>query len=485
MKTKLLLVLCALASLCSAQVVISTPPRFQSFMQDGTPNAFGCVWTYQTNTTTQLASYTDNTAATVNPNPVPLDAGGSANIWLLAGQIYTLAVKTSGGTNCSSGQTISTTNGMNQSILNLNNTWNGTQTFISPIFLNPSDLQVVFGSPSGTQTILDIPPTSSNFILHGPPITADDTLLSQNATQAVANKNLTSGTQVNGCGMTNGPGTYACIQNNGSAATVLNELAVLTGNPSTATIAPLSISNSGSALGIIGIVVANAGIAGTAVIQQSGLSQCVFGTGTIAGDFIFASAFNRGFCEDDGVNASAYGAFGVVLSSNGGPGLYQVMLFPQIVNGANFGIGIPISVNANTTVNQQLASQVLLGALAPGSIFRATAQITMVPGGGSSNQAIFWSVPTPTIYSALTTSANSSTVNATLQLTCVVVTAGVSGSASCANLVTSSVGTANSAVINVTGTFSAGFGIGNFCSFSVASASNVCTENLLALERLN
>jgi hypothetical protein len=487
---RFLLAFSILVGIATAQVVLITPPKFNSVLQDGTPNAFGCVWTYQNNTTVPLATQTDYSSGINNPNPVPLDSGGSANIWLQAGQIYTIVIKSAGGVNCASGATVSTTNGVNQSILNLNNTWNGTQTFLSQVFFNPSDLQLVFGAPSGTQTTLDIPPTSANFILHGPPITGNDTLLSQNATQTVQNKNFTSGTQINGCGVTNGPGTYVCIANNGSTATVLNNVAILTGSPSTATIAPLSIANTGSTLGIVGVVVANAGITGTAVIQQTGLSQCTFDGATAAGQYVYVSPFSNGLCStDSNINdgdpgTNPYGAFGIVLSTNGGPGTYAVMLFPQITHGAVIGTGVPFTANGNTTANQQLLSNVVLGPLRAGSTFRATAEITVVPGGGASNQIIFWSFPIPTLYTALTTSSSSTTITAAMTLTCVVVTPGVSGTASCANSVTTNTGTVTEA-INASGNLSNGFGVGNFCSFSVASASNTCTENMLSIERLN
>lgn len=319
---KRLLMILALACAAQAQVVLSPIPRYHSWMQNGSPNAFGCVFTYQSNTTIPLATYTDNTGVTLNPNPVPLNAGGAASIWLQPGQIYTLVEKTSGGTNCASGSTISTTNGMNQTLLNLANTWQQTQTFVDPIDLLASDLQIVFGSPSGTQTTLDIPPTSGNVILHGPPLTATDTLVSQNATQTVTNKNLTTGTQVNGCGMTNGPATYLCIANNGLSATVLNSLAVLTGAPSTATVAPITAT-----AGVVGIVTANAGITGSAVIQQNGVVSCNYDGRTFAGDIVVISSSVAGDCHDSGSSIGPSG-IGIVLASAFSGGLISTVLTP-------------------------------------------------------------------------------------------------------------------------------------------------------------
>lgn len=93
-------------------VVLAPVPQLQFFDQTGTPLAFGCVFTYQVNSTSPLATYTDYTGVTQNANPVILTAGGSANIWLLAGQAYTFRVKSAGGTNCSSGSTLYTVNGI-------------------------------------------------------------------------------------------------------------------------------------------------------------------------------------------------------------------------------------------------------------------------------------------------------------------------------------------------------------------------------------
>lgn len=95
-----------------SQVILAPTPQLQFFDQSARPLAFGCVFTYISGTTTALATYTDSTGATLNPNPVPLSAGGSANIWIQAGLAYTFRVKAAGGTNCASGTTLYTVNGI-------------------------------------------------------------------------------------------------------------------------------------------------------------------------------------------------------------------------------------------------------------------------------------------------------------------------------------------------------------------------------------
>jgi hypothetical protein len=120
----LLLALLLISALSSAQtavpVVLAPVPQLQFFDQSGRPLSFGCVSTFQSQTTNPLATFTDFTGQFQNPNPVILSAGGSANIWLQSGQAYSLTVKSSGGTNCSLGQTLYTVDGVGGGASQLN-----------------------------------------------------------------------------------------------------------------------------------------------------------------------------------------------------------------------------------------------------------------------------------------------------------------------------------------------------------------------------
>ena len=92
------LILCC-AMFCAAQVPVSLAPVAQQQFLDanGNPLAFGCVYTYQSGTTSALATYSDYTGLITNPNPIVLSASGAANIWLQAGQLYTIQVFSAGG----------------------------------------------------------------------------------------------------------------------------------------------------------------------------------------------------------------------------------------------------------------------------------------------------------------------------------------------------------------------------------------------------
>lgn len=63
-------------------ITLTASPFMQFTTTAGAPLIGGKVYTYAAGTTTPLASYTDNTGATANTNPVILDTRGEAAIWL-------------------------------------------------------------------------------------------------------------------------------------------------------------------------------------------------------------------------------------------------------------------------------------------------------------------------------------------------------------------------------------------------------------------
>jgi hypothetical protein len=60
-------------------------PRQQFFDANGVPLAGGKLYFFSAGTSTPLATYTDISATILNSNPVILDSGGFATVWLGAG----------------------------------------------------------------------------------------------------------------------------------------------------------------------------------------------------------------------------------------------------------------------------------------------------------------------------------------------------------------------------------------------------------------
>lgn len=82
--------------------VLMPVPRQQFFSASGVPLAGGCLFSYISGTSTPLATFTDSTGSSMNTNPVILDAGGEASVWL-GPQTYRLKLVSSGGINCAAG----------------------------------------------------------------------------------------------------------------------------------------------------------------------------------------------------------------------------------------------------------------------------------------------------------------------------------------------------------------------------------------------
>ena len=77
--------------------ILTPMPVMQFFDNNGDPLAGGRVYTYEAGTTTPLATYTDETGGTANPNPVILDSAGRANIWLATTDLYYWELEDSAG----------------------------------------------------------------------------------------------------------------------------------------------------------------------------------------------------------------------------------------------------------------------------------------------------------------------------------------------------------------------------------------------------
>lgn len=86
-------------------------PIPQWFLSSGVVNAGGLIQTYAAGTVTPLATWSESTGTSLNPNPVVLDSAGRAQIWLSAAA-YKFVIQTSAGA------TIMTIDGYNPDTLN-------------------------------------------------------------------------------------------------------------------------------------------------------------------------------------------------------------------------------------------------------------------------------------------------------------------------------------------------------------------------------
>jgi hypothetical protein len=321
-----LLLLLLLASPAMAQVSVSLAPvvHMQFFDNNGKPLANGCINTYQAGTTTPAATYVDSTGTAQNTNPIILNAGGFADIWLPnAAFKFKVSAAAIGVTNCSSlGVTQYTIDGISGvfGLLNLANTFTAQNTFTQPIIITPNNNQIVLGA-GGNQTTLNAPAPAGNITVNFP--TTAGTLAEKSGdtfTSPIINTPVVNGVSVSGV-----PGTYVTFPNAGAPGTILNTLTVLAAGVSPATAIRASTV---ATLGVIGITVAGAGSSGTATIQQSGTVSCIFDGATTEMDYVQISPTVAGDCHDAGSVRPATGQLiGYVTTTNGVAGTYQIDLF--------------------------------------------------------------------------------------------------------------------------------------------------------------
>jgi len=68
-------------------------PKFEGKTNAGLPVVLGQLFTYAAGTTTPLATFTDQSGAVQNTNPIQLDAAGRANVWLTPGTPYKFVLR--------------------------------------------------------------------------------------------------------------------------------------------------------------------------------------------------------------------------------------------------------------------------------------------------------------------------------------------------------------------------------------------------------
>lgn len=87
---------CTVASAQTAPLAPINFPLFRAFDSNGKPLVGGKLFTYAAGTTTPQLTYTDASGVTPNPNPVILDATGSARVFL-SGATYKFVLQNSFG----------------------------------------------------------------------------------------------------------------------------------------------------------------------------------------------------------------------------------------------------------------------------------------------------------------------------------------------------------------------------------------------------
>jgi hypothetical protein len=138
----------------------------------------------------------------------------------------------------------------------------------------------------------------------------------------------TGATGSNGTNGTNGAtgatGSPTVSYTAGSGGSTINKLMILSGAPSTAITATTT-----SVSGVVGIATATVSAASAVAVAQVGSASCVFDGATTAGDYVQASTTTAGDCHDVGryIYPTGIQVLGVVLSTNGSAGTYNMTLF--------------------------------------------------------------------------------------------------------------------------------------------------------------
>jgi len=507
------------------QVVLAPIPIFQSFTQSGQPNAFGCVFSYATNSTSPIPTWTDSSGSTMNANPVVLSAGGAGNIWIGVGQLYTLVIKSTGGTNCSSGSTIVTVNGIGGG--------GTTQTVIvpysaTPTFTATSQNTLFTMTLIGNVTMLPLAtvglqsPAYITFQLTqdatggrtftwpsnvngGAPIglTANQVTTQEfvwNGTSATAlgpavtgnGPALSAGTIVVSGGVTGGDIGTNLTLGNLSTGTTLNTLTKLVPGQTAGMITATTDTG-----GIIGVCASGCGVTGPAVILQTGYTPCVYDATPTNGDYVQNSPTVAGNCHDAG---ATYPTYGQVIGRVGNATSAQpgVILFGPEIQTKGTVCSVVGSVNAATTSQQLITScPFAFGALnVVGKAFLIKMSVSM-QHASSENSSVYLAfgntVPTALLsWVQASESASALSYHAVSEISCRVSVAGVAGSINCGTVGAVSNGTAATVAgtLNVITTFGSNDLTGNvffgpMCSFSVASASNICSLDYFVIEPLN
>jgi len=385
---RILILLSLLVYGLTAQAQVSVAPspvaKQQFFGVNGAPLASGCIFTYISTTSTPQATYQDYTGTAVNTNPIILDSGGFANIWL-TNNTYRFVLVSAGGVNCASGVTQYTIDGISAYTI-INSPQN---LFLLGATSDPSGTagELAYRSDipcfRGFTTFWDCfvrltdPQTLTNKTLSSPVFTGAATGLT--ATAPTLNSPTIAGLTLGGVNVATGNPTNFANFTNGAAGTGLNLLAKLVPLGSgTVAVSPLT-SDVG---GVVGVVIAGNGVSGINLVQRTGQVLCVFDGATTVDDYVQISPTTSGDCHDTGQSTyptTGGQIIGRVLTTNVGAGTYLIDLFPpEIRAGGSASIACtnftPVTVTNNNT-NQNLQScTVAANALAQGNLLSIDVQ---------------------------------------------------------------------------------------------------------------
>lgn len=329
------------------------------------PLAGGKVCTFNAGTTTPAATYVDINGVILNTNPIVLDSGGFATIYL-ANQEYKFTVYDGSGNNLCPNSGVQQ---WSQDNISAFQPVIGTQTIIfAGVTVDPvgqagmmdyrSDLSCLRLFTSAWDCIL----TQNNVL----PMTNKTIDISVNVVKAAVNTaghyQRNNGTQYvdNTIQAIDVPGTSSTIANNAGTPTIANSLAKLLGPPTS--VGATTTVDTG---GIIGICVSGCGAAGSGVIQQSGLAPCNFDGGTTANNYVQNSTTITGDCHDAGGSSPLAGQIvGRVLSSQGVAGTYTMLLFGPEIRPAG-GATVGCTNSSPTTISNTVVPTILLSCSIP------------------------------------------------------------------------------------------------------------------------
>jgi microcystin-dependent protein len=362
--------------------------------------AGGLMWFYYGGTTTPLTVYTDSTALTAWPNPIPLNARGETGgeIWLQAGQYYKIVLEGPPLSGQTHGVTISTydqISGINDAtLLLLTGDW---ETFGgTPTFLTSSSFSVSGDNRALLQQNRRLKLSCANGLQYG-------TIFSASFTGSVTNITLRMDA---GNALDSGLSSfqYGLIQTNPSSIPV----AVQTGTRTSGSSHQIYIDYDGTNLDLAvdGTTFGATwpiNISGTAAIQVLPGSVIMWASNTAPSSYLECN----GAAISRTTYATLFAAIGTVFGAGDGSTTFNIPdLRAQFVRGWDHGQNIDQTAISGTTTN---GSNSITGLSATGFMFVGMG----VTGSGVPSGSTVASIVSS---SAITISANA-TASSTVTLT--------------------------------------------------------------------